>query len=244
MTPTVKTITEIACKVWELDNDAKRIAKDISRLEASIEQPQIFPVQTPPFEFGRRWTGSGLRLSQLERLCIKFELRCHWCRKICDRSDPSLIPRRDRLVNFVKGKNAFSNLVLSCAGCIWRRYPETAPKVSEPSSPRPYRPRPRRRIYPWTEREFIDRVVWLKTRGCCFYCKTPLSYRLPEIPMIKDHYIPLFQHGHDDHSNLVPACKHCDRLKGHALPWEFVNRFTGKPLVCFPKPIVRVLEQA
>ena len=234
----MKTLTEIGCKVWELNNDAKRILKDIARLEASVEPPQLMPHKTPPTA---QWTGSHLRLSQLERLCDKFELRCHWCRKICDRSDPSLIPQRDRLVNFVKGKNAFSNLVLSCAGCIWRRYPEKAPKPVLSPRPRPYRPR--RRIYPWTERAFIDRAVWLKTRGCCFYCKTPVSYSYPEAPMIKDHYIPLFQNGHDDHSNLVPACKFCDKKKGHTLPWEFLNRFTGKPLVCFPlKPIVKVME--
>lgn len=219
--------TELYCKIWELENDAKRIVKDFSRLETTIEQPSVMPAKTPPTA---QWNGSRLRLSQLERLCEKFELRCHWCRKICDRSNPSMIPRRDRLVEFVKGKNAFSNLVLSCSGCYWRRHPETAPKPTGADRARPYRQK--RRVYPWTDRAFIDRVVWLKTRGSCFYCKTPVSYSFAADPMIKDHFIPLFHRGADDHSNLVPACKHCDRLKGHLLPWQFTNRFTGKPLIC------------
>lgn len=173
-------------------------------------------------------------LSQLERLCEKFNLRCHWCRRECGYSRPSLIPRKDWLVNFQTGKNAFSNLVLSCSMCFWKRHPEAAPKPLQPKAVKKKRAS-KRKVYPWPERKFIERLVWLKTRGACFYCKTPISYRFPDVaPMIKDHYIPLYHGGHDDHSNLVPACRFCDGKKRHALPWEFTNRFTGQPMVCFP----------
>lgn len=173
-------------------------------------------------------------LSQLERLCEKFQLRCHWCRKECSYSSKELTPRRDWLADFQRGKNAFSNLVLSCSACFWRRHPETAPKMSAPKLQRSRKPY-KRKIYPFSERPFIERLVWLKTRGVCFYCKTPVSYRFPDVaPMIKDHYIPLFHNGADDHSNLVPACRFCDRHKGRTLPWSFKNRFDGSPMVCFP----------
>jgi 5-methylcytosine-specific restriction endonuclease McrA len=75
-----------------------------------------------------------------------------------------------------------------------------------------------RRIYPFEERAFIERIVWLKTRGRCFYCKKPVSTTYDEVEMVKDHFIPLFHEGPDDHSNLVPSCKACDKRKGSRIP--------------------------
>lgn len=183
--------------------------------------------------------GPSSGLSQVERLCEKFHLRCYWCRKICSYSKQETAPRRDWLVNFQKGKNQFSNLVLSCSECFWRRHPQSRPPKPKPKpTPNPdsqWKPRiTERRKYPLEEIRFIQKLVWFKTRGTCLYCKNPVSFTFDEAWMIKDHYIPLYHGGPDDHSNLVPACKHCDNLKGNTLPWEFRNRFTKAPLVCFP----------
>lgn len=181
-------------------------------------------------------------LSQLERLCQKFYLRCHWCRKDCNHDSPEMVPRKDWMANFQKGKNTFSNLVLSCSACFWKRHPEMAPPKPKPK-PETNKRQSHRRVYPYDERRFIERLVWLKTRGICFYCKNPVSYKFEAVPMIKDHHIPLCHGGADDHSNLVPSCKHCDKLKGGNLPWQMKNRFTNAPLVCFAPTSYRTQKQ-
>lgn len=89
----------------------------------------------------------------------------------------------------------------------------------KPTSPVSKKPRVRRnrRVYSTADRRIVFAIVWFKTRGKCFYCKKPLvKYGDPK--MIKDHFIPLISKGPDDHSNLVPACVDCDKLKGGKMP--------------------------
>ncbi len=68
---------------------------------------------------------------------------------------------------------------------------------------------------------FIEKLLWLKTRGRCLYCKKRITFSqfaTTEFYAIKDHYIPLCKGGADDHSNLMPSCKRCDNIKGGDLP--------------------------
>lgn len=62
---------------------------------------------------------------------------------------------------------------------------------------------------------FTRRIVFLKTRGHCFYCLSPLD-ELYEL--ICDHHVPLSRGGLNDHSNLVPACRLCDQRKRNFMP--------------------------
>jgi 5-methylcytosine-specific restriction endonuclease McrA len=80
---------------------------------------------------------------------------------------------------------------------------------------------------------FIERVLWLKTRGRCFYCKRPVSFSLQNEQIkwaIKEHYFPLSRGGKDDHSNLVPSCPDCDTLKGNKPPEMFIQAMFGESL--------------
>lgn len=66
-------------------------------------------------------------LSQLQRLIEKFNSRCHFCRRKCDKDSPTNKPMRDWLVNSERNRNRFSNLVLSCFSCFTRRHPSISP---------------------------------------------------------------------------------------------------------------------
>ncbi len=63
----------------------------------------------------------------------------------------------------------------------------------------------------------------------CYYCKLQLDHTSLEV----DHNIPLCRDGLHDLSNLVLACKDCNRLKGiktsnefFQFIYEYTNRFT------------------
>lgn len=109
--------------------------------------------------------------------------------------------------------------------------PNTAPAGIR-TSPNPRRRRhERRRIYEPEDVEFVNRLVWLKTRGRCFYCKCHVTAKLFISSMVKDHFIPLIADGPDDHSNLVPSCRPCDKAKGGklpiGLPKEIIAKYVG-----------------
>lgn len=62
--------------------------------------------------------------SHLQRALDRDGNRCYHCRKPCDSSTPELRPVKDHLVNFVTGKNAFRNIIVSCVGCKSKRQPQ------------------------------------------------------------------------------------------------------------------------
>jgi HNH endonuclease len=72
-----------------------------------------------------------------------------------------------------------------------------------------------------TEREWTELVLAWGSR--CFYCARPVQIK-PELladELTKDHLIPLSRGGSDDIGNIVPACFHCNRLKGTMTIDEF-----------------------
>lgn len=101
--------------------------------------------------------------------------------------------------------------------------------INEPGWKKP-KPRRGRRVYTSEMLAFVERLLWIKTGGRCFYCKKPVSFRFDEVPAVKDHYVPIAKGGRDDHSNLVPSCRECDRIKSNALPTsETIARILNSP---------------
>lgn len=58
--------------------------------------------------------------------------------------------------------------------------------------------------------EVVERVYY-KTHGQCWYCASDIS---PFGNWEIEHVTPRCQGGSDDLSNLVPACRECNRAKG------------------------------
>ncbi|MFE7238230.1 HNH endonuclease [Streptomyces sp. NPDC057580] len=62
--------------------------------------------------------------------------------------------------------------------------------------------------------------------GCCVYCGSASE--------TMDHVIPFSDGGADDTTNLVPACRHCNLVKGDKTPaelflgWDLRHRWSGK----------------
>lgn len=70
--------------------------------------------------------------------------------------------------------------------------------------------------------------IWIKQKGCCFYCDKELYYprnRSNKIHLKRDdlatidHHIPKFLGGARTKENLVYACNACNAAKGHEL-WQ------------------------
>ena len=76
--------------------------------------------------------------------------------------------------------------------------------------PRPRYPsdhrREKSRPIPWR----LALRVWDECVGRCHYCDSPLEPEITEI----DHVIPLAKGGRTEFSNLVLACRPCNRWKG------------------------------
>jgi len=59
----------------------------------------------------------------------------------------------------------------------------------------------------------------------CFYCGRPLCVNSldPELELVKDHLCPVSRGGVDYIWNIVPACSHCNGLKGNKMPGPFLR---------------------
>jgi 5-methylcytosine-specific restriction endonuclease McrA len=58
-------------------------------------------------------------------------------------------------------------------------------------------------------------VCWWGAPGCAGYCKDEYDV---------DHIVPLDRGGHNDPSNIVISCSHCNRSKQDKLPEEWIRR--------------------
>jgi 5-methylcytosine-specific restriction endonuclease McrA len=79
----------------------------------------------------------------------------------------------------------------------------------------------------FTEQEF--QALTQRYNNRCYYCLMPLNIAGVRLPRHADHYVPLSKGGHNDISNIVPACKTCNLRKGVRLPWEFKEGETFNP---------------
>jgi len=67
---------------------------------------------------------------------------------------------------------------------------------------------------------------WLEKKEllgqCCIYCGRS------DVPLTRDHKIPLFRGGSNDIYNIVPACKPCNSSKRISTAKEFLSRWPKK----------------
>jgi hypothetical protein len=72
-----------------------------------------------------------------------------------------------------------------------------------------------------TEREWLDLLEQWNWR--CFYCAEPVQRNAPDPQheATKDHMVPISRGGVDYIANIVPACLHCNQLKGNKTVEEF-----------------------
>lgn len=69
----------------------------------------------------------------------------------------------------------------------------------------------------------------LITQDCrCKYCLEPLRLAGPDRYQI-DHFIPLSRGGSNYASNIVLACRACNREKGDRMPWEYRPALFSNP---------------
>ena len=81
---------------------------------------------------------------------------------------------------------------------------------------------------PFKEVSFCRKNILLRDGGVCQYCG--VEFRFEELTI--DHVIPLSRGGRDQWSNVVAACKDCNRRKGNHLPDEIrmrLLRYPGAP---------------
>ncbi len=69
---------------------------------------------------------------------------------------------------------------------------------------------------PYKEASFCRKNVLLRDGGVCQYCGQ--EYRFEDLTV--DHVVPLSRGGLDAWSNVLAACKDCNRKKGNMLPDE------------------------
>ncbi len=72
-----------------------------------------------------------------------------------------------------------------------------------------------------TEQEWLDLLE--KWNWRCFYCAEPVQRNSPDPnhEATKDHMTPISRDGVDFIGNIVPACRHCNDLKGNKTVEEF-----------------------
>ena len=59
-----------------------------------------------------------------------------------------------------------------------------------------------------------------KQEARCHYCLEELDFDGPNKWTV-DHFIPLSRGGSNWASNIVVACRQCNKAKGTKMPWEF-----------------------
>ena len=67
-----------------------------------------------------------------------------------------------------------------------------------------------------TTGEWREKVALLG--GCCIYCGRD------DLPLTRDHKVPISRGGSDDITNVVPACMPCNRRKKTKTAYEFLAR--------------------
>ncbi len=73
---------------------------------------------------------------------------------------------------------------------------------------------------PKLKKNILKTLVWDKTNGICYYCKTKLHpFRNYQI----DHFIPKSKGGSEDLENLFPSCISCNMHKGNR-PVEYLEK--------------------
>jgi 5-methylcytosine-specific restriction endonuclease McrA len=70
----------------------------------------------------------------------------------------------------------------------------------------------------FTEQEFKDKYI--EYNGCCAYCGRPIAYDKVQ----RDHVVPLARGGNNFISNIVPACRPCNSMKGDRLIKPSLNK--------------------
>lgn len=65
-----------------------------------------------------------------------------------------------------------------------------------------------------TNAEWLDKVALLG--GCCIYCGRS------DLPLCRDHKVPLTRGGTNDIGNVVPACRPCNSRKHNRTASEFL----------------------
>ena len=60
-----------------------------------------------------------------------------------------------------------------------------------------------------------------RQEACCYYCREGLEFDGRNKWQV-DHFIPLSRGGSNWPSNIVIACRRCNRAKGDKTPWEFM----------------------
>ena len=68
----------------------------------------------------------------------------------------------------------------------------------------------------------LRRTRWWRkkcAKGVCHWC----GRRVPPSELTMDHVVPLARGGRSTRENLVPACRECNRSKGHRLAFEWAR---------------------
>lgn len=71
-----------------------------------------------------------------------------------------------------------------------------------------------------------EKNVYDACSGKCVYCKTPVEFPIVEF----DHFIPVKLGGKTEVSNMLPACKACNRSKRDKMPKDWIFKKFGQIL--------------
>ena len=76
----------------------------------------------------------------------------------------------------------------------------------------------------------VQQQVWARDGFRCLYCGRPMG----EVTLTIDHFVPVESGGGNDPSNLISACRKCNKQKGNQGPKDYCQSsgldFTGLEL--------------